>query len=176
MIFLVYFLFLEEHFFERKKNHFHKPVFLSLYLSTICCFYLRVTVQFLEILGAVHLHLTEGNMSHLLLCILFLLHTSSFAASVFILKKIIIQGSNMQFPHGSDPQHPKTNKFKLFLNVQHLSSAYLCYYFLLRSSSSGCFSASDIFVLWHFLFLVISRVPKHCPVQHLFKYQFLGRF
>lgn len=101
MVFLVYYLFLEAHFLNRKKNHFHKPLILPLYLSTACCFYLRVTAQFLEILGAVHICLTEGNMSHLLSCLLFLLHMPSFAASVFILKKPIIQGSNMQFVHGS---------------------------------------------------------------------------
>lgn len=62
------------------------------------------------------------------------------------------------------------------LNVQHLPSALFGCYSSLRNSSSGCFSASDIFVLWYFQLLVISKVPKHCPVQHLFKYLFLGTF
>lgn len=53
---------------------------------------------------------------------------------------------------------------------------YLCCYSLLMISSTACFSASNIFVLCYFELLVISKVSEHCPVQHLLKYQFLGRF
>lgn len=170
MFFLVYYLYLEVHFLNRNKITFLIPI----YLSTTCWFSLRATAQFLEILGAVHTWLIEGNTSHLLSSLLFLLHTPSFFCKcpLFLRKQpskaeVSATCSFFMVQTPGACSQIKTS-FCLMFSFSHL--LYPCCYSLLMISSSVCFSASNIFVLCYFELLVISKVSEHCPVQHLFMY------
>lgn len=170
MVFLGFFGFLifffQKHIFYIEKNHFNKPVFLPLYISTTCCFYLRVTAQFLEILGALHISLMKV-MCPICSYVYYFFCTHNLLLQVFLFqRKQSPKVATCSFFMAQTPGTWKTDtRFCLMFRVFHL--LYLCCYSLLRNSSSGCFSASDISVLWYFQLLVISKIPKYSPVQHL---------